>query len=195
MSLSTILINIPPHITLTVTDDQFEALARVNRDLRLERTATGSLIIMPPIGSETGNTNVEIAADFVIWNRQTQLGKVFDSSTGFQLPNGAYRSPDVSWVKLERWEALSTEERQGFAPLCPDFVLELRSPADKLKPLQDKMREYLDNGAKLGWLIDRAAGKVEIYQGDREVEILSQPATLSGENILPGFSLNLNKIW
>ncbi|PPT08586.1 Protein of unknown function DUF820 [Geitlerinema sp. FC II] len=190
-----IAIALPPTLTLTVTPEQFEELARVNRELRLERTASGELIVMPPTGSETGNRNVELAAEVVVWNRQTGLGKVFDSSTGFRLPNSANRSPDVSWVKGDRWEALSAEERQGFAPLCPDFVVELRSPSDSLKPLRQKMQEYIDNGARLGWLIDTPSRRVEVYRQHRAVEVLENPVTLSGEAVLPGFVLSLSVVW
>ncbi len=178
-----------------VTQEQFKELAIANRDLRLERTEKGELIIMPPTGSETGNRNLGIEAQLWLWNRQTKLGIAFNSSTGFHLPNGANRSPDASWVKLERWEALSTEEKQGFAPICPDFVVELRSASDNMKPLREKMQEYIENGAKLGWLIDRKNRKVEVYRQGFDVEILDNPASLSGENILPGFILDLAEVW
>ena len=178
-----------------VTHEQFQQLAAVNRDLRLERTATGELIVMPPTSSETGNRNQDISGQLWLWNRQTKLGKVFDSSSGFQLPNGADRSPDASWVKLERWQALTPEEREGFAPLCPDFVVELRSKSDNLEPLRKKMQEYIENGAILGWLIDRKNRKVEIYHPGQDGLILDNPSTLSGENILPGFVLDLTEVW
>jgi Uma2 family endonuclease len=130
------------------------------------------------------------------WSRQNQLGKAFDSSGGFKLPNGADRSPDASWVQRERWESLSLEQREKFLPLCPDFVVELRSASDRLKSLQDKMQEYRENGAKLGWLIDPQNKRVEIYRPDQEeVEIQENPTTLSGENVLPGFILDLTVIW
>ncbi|MFQ4144694.1 Uma2 family endonuclease [Chlorogloeopsis sp. ULAP02] len=178
-----------------VTHEQFKELAAANRDLRLERTATGELIIMPPTGSETGNRNLDIEGQLWLWNRQTKLGKAFNSSTGFHLPNGADRSPDASWIKLERWEALTQEEREGFAPICPDFVVELRSASDSMETLWSKMREYITNGASLGWLIDRKNRKVEIYRQGRNVEILENPTTLSGEDILPGFNLDLKEVW
>ncbi|HAG85124.1 MAG TPA: hypothetical protein DCL61_29240 [Cyanobacteria bacterium UBA12227] len=178
-----------------VTHEQFEQIAVVNRDLRLERTATGELIVMPPTGSETGNRNVDISGQLWLWNRQTKLGVVFDSSSGFQLPNGADRSPDASWVKLERWEALTPKQKEGFAPLCPDFVVELRSKSDSMEPLREKMREYLANGANLGWLIDRKNRKVEIYRPGKEVEIINNPTSLSGEDVLPGFILDLTEVW
>lgn len=188
-----------PTITLPeifkVTHEQFKELAIVNRDLRLERTATGELIVMPPTGSDTGNRNQDISGQLWLWNRQTKLGKVFDSSTGFHLPNGADRSPDASWIKLERWEALTPEQQKGFAPICPDFVIELRSSSDNMEPLRAKMKEYMDNKARLGWLIDRKNKKVEIYRQGQNVEVLDNPISLSGEDILPGFILDLAEIW
>ncbi|HBL13298.1 MAG TPA: hypothetical protein DD379_18235 [Cyanobacteria bacterium UBA11162] len=181
--------------TFKVTHDQFEQIAVVNRDLRLERMATGELIVMPPTGSETGNRNVDISGQLWLWNRQTKLGVVFDSSSGFQLPNGADRSPDASWVKLERWNTLTPKEQEGFAPLCPDFVVELRSKSDRMEPLREKMREYIPNSANLGWLIDRKNRKVEIYRPGKEVEIINNPTSLSGEDVLPGFVLDLTEVW
>jgi Uma2 family endonuclease len=181
--------------TFNVSHEQFKQLAIVNRDLRLERTATGELIVMPPTGSETSNRNLDIEGQLWLWNRQTKLGKAFNSSGGFHLPNGADRSPDASWVSRERWEALTPEEQEGFAPLCPDFVLELRSKSDNMEPLRAKMREYMENKARLGWLIDRKNRKVEIYRQDRDVEVLDNPTTLSGEDVLPGFVLDLTEVW
>ncbi len=181
--------------TFQVSHEQFKQLAIVNRDLRLERSATGELIVMPPTGSNTGKRNADIEGQLWFWNRQTKLGVVFNSSTGFHLPNGADRSPDAAWVKLERWEALTPEEQEGFAPLCPDFVLELRSKSDNMEPLRAKMREYMENKARLGWLIDRKNKKVEIYRQGRDVEILDNPTTLSGEDVLPGFVLDLTEVW
>lgn len=178
-----------------VSHDQFQELTTVNRDLKLERTATGELIIMPPTGSDTGNRNLDIEGQLWLWNRQTKLGKAFNSSTGFHLPNSADRSPDASWVKLERWEALTPQQREGFAPICPDFVVELRSRSDSMDTLRAKMEEYKQNGATLGWLIDRKNRKVEIYRQNQDVEILDNPATLSGENLLPGFVLDLTDVW
>ncbi|WP_017318674.1 Uma2 family endonuclease [Mastigocladopsis repens] len=178
-----------------VSQEQFQQLATVNRDLRLERTATGELIVMPPTGSDTGKRNIDIEGQLWLWNRQTKLGVVFDSSTGFHLPNGADRSPDGSWVNLERWEALTPKEQEGFAPICPDFVVELRSPSDSIETLRAKMREYMENGASLGWLIDRKNRKVEIYRQGRDVEVLDNPTTLSGEDTLSGFVLDLTEVW
>ncbi|MEG5138125.1 MULTISPECIES: Uma2 family endonuclease [unclassified Microcoleus] len=181
--------------TFKVTHEQFQQIAAVNRDLRLERTATGELIIMAPTGSETGNRNLDIEGQLWLWNRQTKLGVAFNSSSGFKLPNGADRSPDASWVKLERWQTLTPKEQEGFAPLCPDFVVELRSKSDNMEPLREKMREYITNGARLGWLIDRKNQKVEIYRQNQDVEILDRPRTLSGEDVLPGFVLDLTDVW
>jgi Uma2 family endonuclease len=178
-----------------VSHDQFQELATVNRDLKLERTAAGELIVMPPTGSDTGNRNLDIEGQLWLWNRQTKLGKAFNSSTGFHLPNGADRSPDASWVKLERWEALTPQQREGFAPICPDFVVELRSPSDSMDTLRAKMQEYKENGATLGWLIDRKNRKVEIYRQNQDVEILDNPTTLSGEDLLPRFVLDLTEVW
>jgi Uma2 family endonuclease len=178
-----------------VSQEQFQELAQVNRDLRLERTACGELIIMPPTGSDTGNRNLDIEGQLWLWNRQTKLGKAFNSSTGFHLPNGANRSPDAAWVKLERWETLTPQEREGFAPICPDLVVELKSPSDNIETLRAKMREYMENGANLGWLIDRKNRKVEIYRPGQDVEILENPTTLSGGNVLPGFVLDLTEVW
>ncbi|BAU08756.1 Uma2 family endonuclease [Fischerella thermalis CCMEE 5198] len=178
-----------------ITHEQFKELAAVNHELRLERTATGELILMPPTGSDTGKRNTDIVGQVWLWNRQTKLGVVFDSSTGFHLPNGADRSPDAAWIKLERWEKLTKEEQESFAPICPDFVVELRSPSDSIETLRDKMKEYMENGAKLGWLIDRKNSKVEIYRQEKEIEVLDHPSNVSGENVLPGFILDLTEVW
>ncbi|GAB4460751.1 MAG: Uma2 family endonuclease [Elainellaceae cyanobacterium] len=191
--MDTLTLQMPTSTQLS--DDQFYDLCRANPDLRIERSATGALIFMPPTGGETGNRNSEINADFVIWNRQTQLGKVFDSSTCFKLPNGADRSPDVAWVAKERWEGLIPEQREKFPPLAPDFVLELMSPTDSLEAAQAKMREYMDNGVRLGWLIDRKQRQVEIYRPGYPPEVLQTPTALSEESVLPGFVLKLEWFW
>jgi Uma2 family endonuclease len=191
--MTTLTLNLNPIIKLT--DDQFFQLCQENENIRLERTAKGELIIMSPAGGETGNRNAGLTAQIWIWNESHKLGKVFDSSTGFKLPNGADRSPDASWVKLERWNALTPEQQKKFPPLCPDFVVELMSPSDSLKDTQDKMKEYRDNGAVLGWLINRKSRQVEIYRQNQEVEVLESPAAVSGEDVLPGFILNLESIW
>jgi Uma2 family endonuclease len=190
-----ILVNIPPSLLLTVTHEQLVELAIANRDLQLERTATGELIVMAPTGSITGNRNLDIEGQLWLWNRQVKLGKTFNSSTGFHLPNGADRSPDAAWVRQDRWDALTPEQQEGFAPLCPDFVVELRSTHDNLAPLQAKMQEYMANGACLGWLIDRKNQTVEIYRQGQSVEILARPMSLCGEDVLPGFILDLTEVW
>ncbi|MGI2905962.1 Uma2 family endonuclease [Tolypothrix sp. VBCCA 56010] len=180
---------------LKLSDDQFYQLCRDNPDVKFERNAFGELIIMSPTGGETGKCNASMTADFIIWNRQTKLGEVFDSSTCFKLPNGADRSPDVSWIKLERWNALTSKQREKFPPIAPDFVLELMSPSDSLSETQAKMQEYMNAGVKLGWLIDRKTRRVEIYRQGQQKEVLESPTSLSGEDILPGFVLDLLFVW
>ena len=180
---------------INLTDEQFYGLCQANRNVRFERTATGELVIMSPTGSETGNRNGRLNQQLFNWSDQDASGIAFDSSTGFKLPNGADRSPDAAWVRLDRWNALSQEQQQRFAPICPDFVVELLSPSDNLATLQAKMQEYLDNGARLGWLINRQTRQVEIYRLDRSVDVLDNPESLSGEDILPGFILQMSDIW
>jgi Uma2 family endonuclease len=180
---------------IELTDDQFYKLCRNNPDLKFERNAHGELIIMPPTGGETGRRNTNLIIDVGNWNRQTQLGQVFDSSTCFKLPNGADRSPDVSWIRQDRWDTLTPEQKEKFPPICPDFAIELMSPSDTLKTVQAKMQEYIDNGLKLGWLLNRKDEQVEIYRPDQDVERLQSPISLSGEAVLPGFVLNLGSIW
>jgi Uma2 family endonuclease len=191
--MNAVTVNFNPIIELT--DDQFYQLCRANPDVKFERNAKRELIIMSPTGGETGNHNFEIAADLAIWNRQNRLGVCFDSSTCFSLPNGGDRSPDVSWIKQERWDALTPEEKEKFPPIAPDFVLELMPPTDSLKKTQEKMQEYMDSGVKLGWLINRKTRRVEIYRLRQPVEVLESPTQLSGEDILPGFVLNLQNVW
>ncbi|MGH7998601.1 MAG: Uma2 family endonuclease [Brasilonema sp.] len=191
--MNTITIDLKHVIELT--DEQFYQLCRRNPDVKFERSGKGELIIMSPTGGETGNCNVEIAADFVIWNRQTKLGKVFDSSTGFKLPNGADRSPDVAWIRQERWDALTSEQKEKFPPIAPDFVLELMSPSDTLEKTQEKMQEYMENQVKLAWLIDRKTRRVEIYRLGQAVEVLESPTELSGEDILLGFVLDVRTLF
>ena len=183
------------HPVINLTDDQFFEFCQINRDLRIERTATGELLIMPPTGSETGGRNFNLIGQLWAWVNQDGTGIGFDSSTGFTLPNGAERSPDAAWVKLERWNALTPEQQKKFAPICPEFVVELRSPSDNLEPLKTKMHEYIDNGALLGFLIDRKNRQVYIYRPGVAVECLDHPATVSGDPVLPGFVLDLSKIW
>lgn len=189
-------INLPSTLELKIelTDEQFFQLCQNNRDLRFERTANGGLLIMPPTGGETSNRNARLTQRLMNWADTNELGIAFDSNGGFKLPNGADRAPDASWVKIERWNALTPEQRQKFLPLCPDFVVELRSPTDSLKATREKMQEYIDNGARLGWLIDQKNKRVEIYSQGQDVEILQSPTTLLGEDVLPGFVLDLNGI-
>lgn len=192
----TLLIELPKTIGLYVTQEQFAALAAVNRDLKLERTAQGELIVNPPTGWETGGYNWSICGELYLWWRNSgEPGKAFDSSTGFILPNGATRSPDASWVSRERWEVLSLEQIGTFAIICPDFVIELRSSSDRMGSLQAKMREYIDNGALLGWLLEPQHRQVEVYRPGLAVEVWENPAELSGEEVLPGFRLNLRRVW
>jgi Uma2 family endonuclease len=191
-----LFLELPNDITLHITQAQFEALSAANRDLQLERTATGELIVNPPTGGESGQRNLSISTQLGNWfEAHEELGVAFDSSTGFRLPNGADRSPDASWVSQARWAALTPQQRQGFVPLCPDFVIELRSASDSLPKLQAKLQEYIDNGTRLGWLIDPQNRRVEIYRPGQPVEILENPSTLSGEAVLPGFVLKLNRVW
>lgn len=191
--MTALTLNLLP--VLTLSEEQFEQLAAANKDLRLELTAKGVLIIMPPTGGETGNRNLDIGGQLWLWNRRTRLGKAFDSSTGFRLPNGGTRSPDASWVRMERWDALTEEQRKKFLPLCPDFAVELISEIDDLQDARDKMQEYLDNGLRLGWLINPKTRQIEIYRPNREVEFFQSPASLSGEDVLPGFVLDLQAIF
>jgi Uma2 family endonuclease len=191
--MTTLTLNLNPIIKLT--DEQFFELCQENENIRLERTAKGELIIMSPAGGETGNRNGRLTQQLFNWADNDDSGIAFDSSTGFKLPNGADRSPDASWIKLERWEALTPEQQKKFPPICPDFVVELMSPSDSLKETQDKMKEYRDNGARLGWLINRKSRQVEIYRPNQEVEVLESPTAVSGEDVLPGFILNLESIW
>ncbi|MBD2481525.1 Uma2 family endonuclease [Planktothrix sp. FACHB-1365] len=195
--METNILTLPPILTLKLdlTQEQFWQLCQENHDLQFERTATGELIIMPPTGGNTGKRNVKLITQLDLWNSKTHLGEVFDSNTGFTLPNGADRSPDASWVSRERWEALTPEQQEKFIPLCPDFVVELMSPSDRLEKTRQKMQEYQENGAKLGWLINRKQQQIEIYRLNQDVEILDYPNEISGEDILPGFVLDLTTIW
>jgi Uma2 family endonuclease len=182
------------NITLHLTHEQFEQVCLDNPDLRLELTKDGELEIMPPTGGEISKKELGLGARLYNWNEQTGLGETFSSSGAFILPNGAERSPDAAWVELSRWEALTTEQREKFPPLAPDFAIELRSKTDSLKKLQQKMEEYRDNGVRLGWLINPQDRTVEIYRIGQEVEVLTNPSSLSGEDVLVGFSLDLNSI-
>jgi Uma2 family endonuclease len=188
-----VVLKLKPAINLT--DDQLFELCQLNRDWRIEYTAQGELIVMPPTGGETSNRNAELTYQVQAWTRRDQAGVAFDSSGGFKLPNGATRSPDAAWVRRSRLAGLTREQKQKFLPLCPDFVIELRSPTDNLQAVLDKMQEYLDNGAQLGWLLDPLTRRVHVYLPQRSPEILEAPSTVSADPLLPGFVLDLQKIW
>jgi Uma2 family endonuclease len=178
-----------------MTREQFYEFCQANPDLRIERSATGEVIVMPPAFSDTGNRNFNLTVQLGIWTEQDGTGLGFDSNSGFTLPNGATRSPDASWIKSSRWNALTDEQKASFAPICPDFIIELRSASDTLSSLQTKMQEYIDNGASLGWLIDRQHRTVHIYRPGQAPEILDSPATVSGDPELPCFVLRMERIW
>ena len=186
-------VNLDPIVKLT--REQFYELCAANPELKLERNANGELVIMSPTGGETGAWNSDITIDLGIWNRQTATGRTFDSSTGFSLPRGSDRSPDAAWIPIEKWNALTPEQRKKFLPLCPDFAIELLSPTDSWIKGLAKMQEYQDNGCRLGWLIDPQRRRVAIYRLGQSVEILEAPVSLSGEDVLLGFVLNLENIW
>jgi Uma2 family endonuclease len=190
---------IPPElIALThqsVTPEQFERLCGEYRELRLELTSTGELIVMPPTGAETGRSNSNLTYQLEAWSRQNGTGVCFGNNAGFTLPNGAIRSPDGSWIRRERYDSLTERQKKTFAPICPDFAVELRSASDTLKELYLKMFEYLENGASLGWLIDPFKRQVYIYEPNHEVVVLDNPETVSGDPLLPGFTLNLAELW
>jgi Uma2 family endonuclease len=179
--------------TVHLTDDQFYQLCQRNRDWQFELSSTGELIVMAPVGGDSGNREADLNGHVWLWNRQTKLGYVFSSSTIFKLPNGANRSPDIAWVRQDRWESLTLEQRRQFPPIAPDFVIELRSATDDLNSLQAKLHEYLESGVHLGWLIDPQNQQVEIYCTGKPVEVKSLPADLSGEAVLPGFVLSLSR--
>ena len=194
MFSSPLVVQIPP--SMQMTDEQFFDFCQVNRELRIERNQFGEISIMPPTASETGNRSFSIAGQLYVWAEKDGTGVCFDSSTGFKLSTGAERSPDVSWIKLERWNALSPEKQQRFAPICPDFVVELRSLSDNLKPLKEKMEEYMrEPGVQLGFLIDRKHRQVYIYRPGVPEECLENPATVNGDSVLPGFVLEMSKVW
>lgn len=178
-----------------LSDDDFFDFCQANQDWRIERTSDGDIIIMPPTGGETGERNFNLIGMFHTWVRTDGTGRGFDSSTGFILPNGAERSPDLAWVRVSRWNALTARQRERFAPLCPDFVVELRSPSDSLAALHAKMEEYIQNGAELGWLIDPFEKKVYVYRPQAQVECLDNPATVSGEPLLKGFVMDVRELW
>ncbi len=189
-------LQLPEQLALHVTPAQFAALAAANPALCLERTAMGELIVNPPTGGNTGYRNSKINYFLVRWiEEEGGNGKAFDSSTGFELPNGSNRSPDAAWVSPERWQTLTSEQQDGFIPLCPDLAVELRSKSDRLQDLRSKIAEYIENGARLGWLLDPQSKGVKIYRLGQGVEVLENPSTLSGKTVLPGFSLNLHRVW
>jgi Uma2 family endonuclease len=188
-----VVLQLQPAIALT--EDQFYEFCQLNQDFRIERNAAGELVIMPPTGSETDERNFNLVGQLWVWTKQDGTGVGFGSSGGFTLPNGAVRSPDAAWIKRDRWEAIPSELRKKFAPICPEFVIELRSETDNLRILQDKMQEYIDNGTQLGWLIDRKQRRVFIYRLNIAVEELDNPKTLYGEPLLPGFILDLSQVW
>jgi len=189
--MNSLILKLEPRISY----NQFSQICQQNPELKLELTAAGGLVVMPPTAGETGRKNSDLIGQLWLWNRQYQLGEVFDSSTAFCLPNGAIRSPDAAWIERTRWLALSREEQEKFSPICPDFVIELLSPSDNLKEIQAKLQEYLENGCQLGWLINPQKQQVEVYRKGQDREVLEQPLTLSGEDILPRFTLELNNIW
>jgi Uma2 family endonuclease len=180
---------------LRVTPEQFEILCELNPDRSLELTKDGELEIMAPTGGESSRTESKLITRLTNWSEQTGLGETFSSSGAFILPNGAQRAPDASWVERSRWSSLTPEQRKKFVPLAPDFVIELRSDTDRLSKLQEKMEEYRDNGVRLGWLINPQDRTVEIYRLGQDVEVLAAPETLSGEDVLPGFVLDLRSIF
>ncbi len=180
--------------TLKLTDEQFYQLCVANPEQPLELTSEGILVFMSPVGGESGKGELNLGSQLYIWNQTTGLGEVFSSSTVFKLPSGSQRSPDVAWVELSRWNTLSIEDREKFPPIAPDFVIELRSPTDKLSDLQEKMLEYRDNGVRLGLLINPQDKQVEVYRLGEEVEVIQDPVSVSCEDVLPGFSLNLANI-
>lgn len=191
--MTTLAIDLSPIAQLNRAE--FIKLCAANPDMRLERSAQGELIVMSPTGGETGNWNAQINGEIYLWNRQTGQGKSFDSSTGFSLPNGGDRSPDAAWIPLEKWQFLTPEERRGFLPLCPEFAIELLSPTDSWTQGQLKLEEYMQSGCRLGWLIHPKTKRVAIYRQGQPVEVLESPTTLSGEDVLPGFVLNIAEIW
>jgi len=178
-----------------LSDEMFYEFCLANDQWRIERTAEGDIIIMPPTGGKTGILNFNLIGQFFIWVEMNGTGKGFDSSTIFKLPNGAQRSPDLAWVRNERWQSLTEEQQEKFPPLCPDFVVELRSRTDSLKTLQQKMLEYVENGAELGWLIDPFERKVHVYRPNVSAEIMDDPQAISGEPSLPGFTLDVASLW
>ncbi len=186
-------LHLPPG-TLDWSEDEFFKFCQANRDLRIERAANGEVVVMSPAGGYSGYRGMEVAQQLGAWAKKDKTGVAFDSSAGFRLPSGAMRSPDAAWVRLSRLLELTQREKEQFIPLCPDFVIEVASPSDEISVLQEKMREYVQAGLRLGWLIIPASTQVEVYTPS-EVGVLESPATLSADPVLPGFTLELALIW
>ena len=180
---------------IEMTEEQFLAFCEINHEARIERSAEGELAIMPPAGMYSSNRNIKVSARLEVWTVRDGTGIAFDSSGGFTLPNGAVRGPDAAWIPKSRLAELTTEDKRGFGHICPDFVIELRSQSDSLAALKAKMDEYMENGARLGWLIDPQNRRVYIYRPNSEVEILENPETVSADPELEGFALELADIW
>lgn len=178
---------------VNLTDEQFYQLCISNPEIPLERNAQGALIVMSPVGGDSGSRELEFGIDLGNWNRRLKQGKVFSSSTVFKLPGGGERSPDTAWVELSRWQALTLEQRQKFPPIAPDFVMELRSRTDSLTALQAKMQEYMDSGVRLGWMFNPQDQQVEVYRQGQSKEVRQLPTTLSGESVLTGFLLEVKQ--
>lgn len=191
---ATILMRLPQLSGLRVSPATFRKLCAANRDLRLTRTPRGTLIVMPPAGSDSGSRNATITAQLWAWNQASKLGICFDSSSGFTFPDGMVHAPDASWIKRERWEKLDSAQKRRFAPISPDFVIELCSPSDNRNLIRRLMRQYMDQGVQLAWMLDPDAALVEIYRAGQPVESLTKPAALSGEGVLPGFVLDLRGV-
>lgn len=191
--MAAIVLNLKPFVELS--DDQFYELCQNHRDLKFERTAQGELLIVAPVGGEAGSREADLIGDLVFWNRRTQLGKVFSSSTCFKLPNGADRSPDAAWISWERWNHLTSAQQKKFPPICPDFAIELRSQSDALEPLQQKMQEYIESGLRCCWLINPQDRQVEIYRAHQPKQVLQNPQQIDGEDVVPGFVFDLAILW
>jgi Uma2 family endonuclease len=178
-----------------MTDDELLRFCAANGDLRVEREANGEILVMTPAGSKTGKKNTDVIIDLGMWNRENDRGVVFESNTGFTLPDGSMLSPDAAWVERRRWEALSDRDQERFAPICPDFVIELRSPSDSLPELKDKMERWIANGAQLAWLIDPIEQEVTIYRQGESPEVHHHPTSVQGSGVMAGFELVMARIW
>jgi Uma2 family endonuclease len=181
--------------SLRISNDQLFEFCQANRDYRIERNAEGDILIMSPEAASSGSGNARLSRFFDEWAEKDGSGRVFGSSTGFILPNGAMRSPDIAWVSNARLQSISKKDWNNFLPICPDFVLELRSPSDRMRALQEKMQEYIENGAQLGWLLDAEEKAVHVYRPGKTPEILKNPTTVSGEPVLAKFSLEVRRVW